>query len=210
MKLGNPWTFGILFMAVFSYLAWNNFELPTFLFGEVKETVGIVIVDTKKVATLPRGGFSQLIVFAYRIEDSTYIGRQTINPRKYSFRPIGSKLKLRYSKSDPTKFEVLSYYQFHSYSHKKEYLWQESFKGYDELYMENGIVKLQHKTEGGKLIDTFLGQSKTYKDTTLVVPIFKPFTPENTVICLVKSKSYKKETLQDKISKKSYWRATKS
>ena len=206
MKLGNPWTFGILFMAAFCYLAWNNFELPKFYRVETTETQGIVI-DSKSVPRLGRMG--QLIIFTYQVGDSIYIGKHRVNHAKYQSRPIGSKLQIRYVADDPSDFEVLNFYQFSDYSGRHKYLWQEDFKDYDELYIENGIVKLEHKTEGGELLDAFLGQSKTNKDTTLVVPIFKPFTPENTVMCLIKSKSYKKETLLDTISKKNYWRITK-
>lgn len=207
MKLGNPWTFGILFMCAFCYFAWNNFELPKVFLGKTEETKAIVF-DSRSV---PRfRGLGQLITFAYQVDDSIYFGKHKVNHAKYQSRPIGSKLNIRYLVNDPSNFEVLNYYQFNDYLDRHKYLWQEDFKNYNELYIENGIVKLQHKTEGGKLIDALLGQSKTYKDTTLVVPIFKPFTAENTVMCLIKNKSYKKETLQDTISKKNYWRLTKS
>lgn len=208
MKLGNPWTFGILFMCAFCYFAWNNFELPKVFWTKTAETNGIVI-ESSNVARLPHH-LGQLITFAYEVDDSIYFGQHKVNHAKYTFRNIGSKLKLQYAITNPSNFEVLNYYQFDNYSPKARYLWQEGFRDYDELCLENGIIKLDHKTKGGALVGSTLGQSRHKSDTIQIVPIFKAFKQENIIMKLVKRKSHKNETLFDVCSNKSYWRVTKS
>lgn len=207
MKLGNPWTFGILFMCAFCYFAWNNFELPKVFWTETAETKAIVI-DYKSVPT-HRYYHSQLIIFAYQVQDSMYIGRHTVNHRKFQDRSIGSKLEIEYAVNNPSNFKVLNYYQFHDYSWPARYLWQENFGEYDELYMENGIVKLDHKTNGGKLKSSFLGQSKKVDGATWVVPMFESFKPENMAMYLVQTEDHRNDTLLDSVSQKKYWRIKK-
>lgn len=206
MKLGNPWTFGILFICVFCYLAWNNFTLPKVFWSKTEETKAIVI-ESQSVPRLRHLG--QLITFAYQVGDSIYFGKHKVNHAKYPSRPIGSTLRLKYALNNPSDFEVLEYYRFHNYTKRHQYIWQEGFGDYDELYFENGIVKMLQKTDQGRLTNSFIGHSKTNADTTIVVPIFKPFTSENTVMYLERTKSYQKEILLDTLSKKRYWRISK-
>lgn len=43
MRKSKPWIFGLIFISVFVYLAWNNFEMPTIFWGKTNMTTGKII-----------------------------------------------------------------------------------------------------------------------------------------------------------------------
>ncbi|MGB0918382.1 MAG: hypothetical protein ACPGU4_12390 [Flavobacteriales bacterium] len=108
MKLGGS-VFAILFLAVFSYLAWNHFELPHFFwFQDTKKVKGVVT----KVSPFHtgRGWYVQLTEYQYQVEDSIYSGTFKAG-RSEGIQTVGDSISVNYAVDNPAKSEVVGFYR---------------------------------------------------------------------------------------------------
>jgi hypothetical protein len=104
MKRFNPWTFGIITLGLFIYLAWNNFDLPFAPWTKTAENEAIIIETGLGYG--PKGqGYTQIITISFEVNDSTFIQKKKLSPRT-SKKEIGSKVLIEYAVEDPANFKI--------------------------------------------------------------------------------------------------------
>lgn len=108
MNKFNPWTFGIIFLGIFLFLAWNNFNIRVFFFGETKNTKAR-IVDIKIVPGTAGRGSLQLVEYNYKIKDKIYKDKIKIG-KKYGWQVIDNELLIKYLVNNPEKNRVVKFY----------------------------------------------------------------------------------------------------
>jgi hypothetical protein len=105
---GNPAVFAILFLIIAGYLMWNNFELPTIFFGKTAKTKGYVEkIDI--VRGIKGRRYYQKTFYYYNVTDSIYKDNFTAGAR-HRLQNIGDSLLIEYSISNPSKNEVIGFY----------------------------------------------------------------------------------------------------
>ncbi len=106
----NPWTFGIIFLAVSLYLMLNDFELPKFIPFENTDTVEAIIYKTRDSRSrLPHGGMDQNNFYVYQLNGENYIS--VFRSKRNNNAPmVGDSLLIKYSLSSPNKSELIKNY----------------------------------------------------------------------------------------------------
>ena len=94
-----------LFIIAFVYLAWNNYDLPSFYIGDTSECEAEITDINLMADAVGRSKTRQLITYVYTVNDSTYTGRKSINKR-YSRKKIGDTITIKYSINDPSNHNI--------------------------------------------------------------------------------------------------------
>jgi len=180
MKLLNPYFFGLLFLSVFAYLAYNSFQFPKFFFGETQETKGVVL--DVRIRSL-RHGFSQNVTYAFRHSDSLVIGDRRVKSKR-GMKSVGTTFKLKYEPNDLTYFEIIHFYIPNFTYEEVKYIGRDS-TGYTEVIFKNGILNKSDFKQGGELITTTYGEYKWQNDTLEVYELLSTFEKENVMMKFV-------------------------
>lgn len=105
--------FLIIFISVFLYLGFNQFQIPTsFVFTKTEQTRA-KIIEAKMIPSV-KGYWLQLVEYEYIIGDSIYRDSFKAGQRQ-GLQVVGDELLLKYSISNPRRNKVIGFYQ-----HSKE------------------------------------------------------------------------------------------
>ncbi len=167
MKGNNAWVFGILFLAGFLYLAWNNFVLPFINVGETKITNG-KIIDIKIGSGIAGQGFVQNVKYAYKVDDKYFEGIKTVD-NKYGYQNIGNRVQIEYSIKTPSKNNVIKFYK-DFLGKSEERFYSNKQNGYDQIELINRMFYYTEYADGGKIITKTVGEYKENSDTLFVQP----------------------------------------
>ncbi|HAD97750.1 MAG TPA: hypothetical protein DCG19_10115 [Cryomorphaceae bacterium] len=171
-------------MIIIAYMAWNNFETPTIFWSETGYTQAVV-TKHKLVPGFARG-YAEKVTYAYRVGDSLYSFRMQLNRRK-GWRSIGSKMKIKYQLSNPQKHVIDAYYVSDFHQRKDLYRWSGLYQ-YNELIIENGVVKFDRYGERGKLLSHYVGQAWEQDDTLLITDLLMPLVSQNVRMTFIKER----------------------
>lgn len=101
--------FLIIFVSVFLYLGFNQFQIPTlFIFTKTEQTRA-TITETKMIPSV-KGYWLQLVEYEYLIGDSIYNDSFKAGQRQ-GLQVIGDELLLKYSISNPRRNKVIGFYR---------------------------------------------------------------------------------------------------
>lgn len=100
----NAWLFGLIFIFIFVWAAWNNFQFPTLIIGKTKEAKATIFHIFIKPGCKGRC-FNQVCVYYYGDSNNWYINHQEFTP-KQGIKHIGSNLFLKYESSNPTRHNL--------------------------------------------------------------------------------------------------------
>lgn len=100
--------FAIVFLAIFGYMAYHNFELPTlFIFEKTEKVIGTV-TEVKLKYGLRGHGFQQNVTYAYTVNDSTITDHFTAG-RSHGWQRMGNQILIEYSEKDWSKNRIVGY-----------------------------------------------------------------------------------------------------
>ncbi|RKD92220.1 DUF3592 domain-containing protein [Mangrovibacterium diazotrophicum] len=160
-----PWAFGLVFISVFAYLAWNNFELPTIFWEETKVTTGKV-VDLSLGYSTQGDGYIQSVKYAYSVNGITYYGFKKVGKR-FGIQQIGNRVKIQYSGLNPEKRKVEGFYRDFKNSDPDKFHSNEKI-GYSEISLVNGIFRFKKFGREGKTVEEFTGEYRVTNDSLIV------------------------------------------
>lgn len=97
----------VLFLLFWLFLAANEFELPTLLFGETKKT--FAVVHTTKARHIGSGAFDSVVTYKYQVADSIYTNNYQVGVIKRS-KQVGKVLSIEYEVEHPENNKVVGYF----------------------------------------------------------------------------------------------------
>lgn len=101
--------FLIVFVSVFLYIGFNQFQLPSlFVFTKTEQTRAIIL-ETKMIPSV-KGYWLQLVEYEYAIGDSIYRDSFKAGQRQ-GLQVVGDELLLKYSISNPRRNKVIGFYR---------------------------------------------------------------------------------------------------
>lgn len=101
--------FLIVFVSVFLYIGFNQFQLPSlFVFTKTEQTRAIIL-ETKMIPSV-KGYWLQLVEYEYAIGDSIYRDSFKAGQRQ-GLQVVGDELLLKYSISNPRRNKVFGFYR---------------------------------------------------------------------------------------------------
>lgn len=155
MQQINPWTFGIIFLIVFGYLAYNHFEAPTLFIGETKKTEG-KIIDIKLGYPTGGDGYVQHVNYVYKIDDKFYTGKKTVG-KSAGWQNIGNTIEIEYSKNTPENHKVAAYRNNFSSTNEKKYHFTKQ-DGFNLVKLINQTFRYVEYADRGKIKIQVLGE----------------------------------------------------
>lgn len=192
MRNSNPWAFGIIFLAIFAYFAYNNYELPTLFIRETKIISG-KIIDIK-IGNGPRGrSYVQNVKYAYCIDSIYYFDFKTVN-NKYGKQFIGNHIKLEYSVKNPQKNKILGF-EKRFIATDKECFYAAKKVGYYQIDLINDMFYYMEFANYGKILDEVVGNYRFLNDTTFEVTPYIYDNNEMNLTYLIKKDSIGKNQL---------------
>ncbi len=164
MRQNNPWAFGLVFLMIFAYLAYNNFELPTIFFGETKIVAGKII--NIQVERDTRGtGYVQNIKYVYAVNGNYLLDKKIVG-KKYGVQYLGNNVKIEYSVKNPHRNKVLGFRKIFRTTNKETFFAAKKV-GYYQIDLINDMFFYTDFADYGKIIDERIG-SYSLKDDTLL------------------------------------------
>lgn len=106
MKTGAS-IFAIVFISLFFYMGFNNFELPSFLLFTKTDRTTATVIQTERTFG-PKGYRYQRIHYTYQVNDSLYKGSMKVGKRRGS-REIGDRAVVEYSVSNPANHKIAAF-----------------------------------------------------------------------------------------------------
>lgn len=203
MRQSNPWVFGLVFLCIVVYLAFNNFELPSFMMGKTNETFG-KIVDIKIGYGVRGYGYVQYVDYVYEVNGRYYLDKKTVG-QNYGWQNIGNQVKIEYSVRNPDRNKVVCFYR--NYTDKNEVKYYSPKKiGFYRIDLVNDIFHLTEFADSGKILKKVIGQFVNRNDTIIVTPYnLDDFERASGVLCyLVRRDTLHKEILFDIKAKREY------
>jgi hypothetical protein len=168
MKNSNAWTFGIIFIGIFIFLAINNFELPKFFIGETKTVKGIIF-ETGLRPGIKGIGYYQEVEFFYSVNGNWYSDSFTVN-NKYQIQKKGNNIVLKVSVSHPDRFKVLGFERTFVNEMTETFIFSENID-YSELKTINNLLFKTHFGSKGKIKKQEIGLFDRHLDTLEFIPI---------------------------------------
>ncbi len=168
MKNSNAWTFGIIFIGIFIFLALNDFKLPKLFLGDTKIIKG-TIIEARLKPGFKGKGFNQNIKFVYSHHDTWFESEFTVD-NKYKLQKIGNLIVLEVSESHPDKYKVTGFERRYSPIDSETFIRNEKV-GYSELKLENNILVRTRFGLKGKIIKEETGKFEILNDTLKFYPI---------------------------------------
>jgi hypothetical protein len=184
--------FGLIFISVFCYLAWNNFELPSLLFGDTTKTKG-KIIDIHIGHGVKGIGYIQNVKYAYSKDGKYYVDSKKVG-KSYSWQNIGNRVLVEYDNSNPEKNNVEGFYDDYNSKNEESYLSSKK-NGYFQISIINNIFFFNEFADYGVMLKEIIGESYKVNDTLIVKPYFIDKQSENL-------KEIKYLTVTDSIGKK--------
>jgi hypothetical protein len=178
MKNSNPWAFGLVFIMVFAYLAYNNFELPTIFIGETNTVTG-KIIDIKVNRDTRGTGYVQNVEYSYLI-DSTYYFDCKIVDKRYGVQYVGNNIRLEYEVNNPSKNKVLKFNDNYDSTSKVRFYASKKI-GYYQIDLHNDMFYYTDFGNYGKIISKMVGSYVIKNDTLLEIT---PYIIDDKNICL--------------------------
>lgn len=161
MSRYNPWTFAMVFLAVFAIFAWNGFEFPRFLMGEKQTTTG------KVVQTFIKHGSSgepyQRLKYVYAVDNEYYFDFKTIG-QKYGAQYVGNRIEIEYLVNNPKKNKVIRFFSDYNNLFDEKFHTNQEI-GLSEISFINGIYRSKEQGSYGKLLNADLGEFDITKDS---------------------------------------------
>ncbi len=165
MRKSNIWIFGLFFISVFAYFAWNNFEILTIFWGKTNMTTG-KIIDTNIGYAVRGHRYIQNVKYAFSVNDKVYYDFKKVDKR-FGKQQIGNRVMIEYSVRNPEKKKVKGFYKdFRNSDGEKFYSSEKA--GYSEIDLTNGVFTLKKFGDQGKIVDEFRGDYKYEKDSLIV------------------------------------------
>ncbi|GAB7087605.1 hypothetical protein [Marinifilum fragile] len=139
----NPWAFGIVFLSLIAFYAWNGFKFPIFFWGETCKQ-DAVIYDTK-IHTVSFGGqvnWKQTVRYFYSVDNNWYDGSYTLKGGQ-SRQKIGNLISLEISKLQPEKHRVRAFYKFgRNAGDIDKHFETRQLSGYKKINLTNRVFSL--------------------------------------------------------------------
>ena len=167
MRNLNPWSFAILFISAFAYLAWNNFEIPTIFVSESREIDGH-IYDLNVVPGFMGYGYTQVIKYVYVADDAYYRGIKKLDT-KDATQAIGNRIGIKFSVNDPDYHEISKFYPGFGSSLPITYF-TTKINGYNQIEMTNGIIQYKEFGDSGKVVVDLIGSCIIDKELLTFTP----------------------------------------
>mgnify|MGYP001454222727 CR=1 FL=1 len=168
MKNSNAWTFGIIFIGIFIFLALNKFELPKIFLGETEIVKG-TIIETQFTNGIRGIGYYQEIKFIYSINGDWYENTFAVD-NKFKPQRIGNTIFLKVSVSHPDKFKVTGFVTTFNKEKVESFIHSEN-EGYSEIKFVNNILFKTNFGLKGKVIKQEIGKFENSIDTLKFFPI---------------------------------------
>ena len=161
----NPWLFGMVFLSIFAYLAWNNFEIPRLFLYRTNTTKGCII-DIQIVKGIRGYGYNQKLTYAYTVNGVTYSDIKKIG-KKYGIQRIGNKILIKYSEEKPQINNFINFIAAESNQKPEKYIFSKNV-GYEEIILENNIFKFTEIAGKGVVLEQKIGEYE-FKEDSLIL-----------------------------------------
>ncbi len=189
MKNSFAWIFGLIILIIFTYLGFNNFELPVVFSGKTEKVIGKIY----KIDITPgiRGiGFMQVVHYAYFYKNEYYFGNKKAG-KSFGAQKIGNRVSLEVSANNPEKKDVIGFFKDNITNIEAKY---HSVKenGYYQIKLFNDIFFYTDFANGGIIKKELFGEVITKNDTL----ILKPFDNSESIESMILV--YDIDTLENK------------
>lgn len=151
LKNKSLWALSVLFGSILAFLVWGGFEMPV-IARESKKVNGriIAVFPSNEVRTYKRG-----VKYAYTVDGKSYIDFKKPGT-KTEKQFIGNQVLVSYAVNNPESNRVVKFFNDHKRFREIKFYSNLEY-GFIELRLINGVFKYKKYANGGKLINSFVG-----------------------------------------------------
>lgn len=202
MKQFFIWTLGISILVALTFFSWKYLiKTPNILLGETNVVTGKV-VDVFPSSEVK--SYSRKIKYVYQVDGIYYTDFKRLGTSDHK-QAIGNELKVTYSINKPKRNKANNLSNKNRSSNAVKF-YSNMDGGYLEMNLINGIFKYKEYADGGLILNDFVGEYLTYRDSvTFTYYQLKPYesserpvkwvldgSRENNLIDPVKKRIYKR------------------